>query len=58
MVARGRDAVDVAMATTYGSVRLAQLDVWADEVDELGLVLSGLNLGKTLRARGAMEAVR
>lgn len=46
------------MATTYGSVRLAQLDVWADEVDELGLVLSGLNLGKTLRARGAMEAVR
>ena len=58
VVARGRDAVDVAMATTYGSVRLAGLEVWADEVDDRGRVLSGLNLGKILRSRGAVEAAR
>jgi transglutaminase-like putative cysteine protease len=32
LVGRGRDALDVAMITTYGSPRLAQMTVWADEV--------------------------
>jgi len=31
LVGRGRDALDVAMVTTYGSPRLAQMTVWADE---------------------------
>jgi transglutaminase-like putative cysteine protease len=32
LIGRGRDALDVAMITTYGSPRLAQMTVWADEV--------------------------
>ena len=31
LVGRGRDALDVAMVTTYGSPHLAQMTVWADE---------------------------
>ena len=31
-IARGRDAVDVAMVTTYGSARLESMTVWADQV--------------------------
>lgn len=31
LIGRGRDALDVAMITTYGSPRLAQMIVWADE---------------------------
>jgi transglutaminase-like putative cysteine protease len=31
LVGRGRDALDVAMVTTYGSPRLARMTVWADE---------------------------
>ena len=31
LVGRGRDALDVAMVTAYGSPRLAQMTVWADE---------------------------
>jgi transglutaminase-like putative cysteine protease len=31
LVGRGRDALDVAMVTTYGSPRLAQMTVWAEE---------------------------
>lgn len=31
-IGRGRDAVDVAMVTTYGDASLAQMTVWADEV--------------------------
>jgi transglutaminase-like putative cysteine protease len=31
-IARGRDAVDVAMVTTYGSARLESMTVWADHV--------------------------
>jgi transglutaminase-like putative cysteine protease len=37
LIGRGRDALDVAMVTTYGSPRLQQMTVWADEVlDEQG----------------------
>jgi len=32
LVGRGRDALDVAMVTTYGSPHLVQMTVWADEV--------------------------
>ena len=31
LVGRGRDALDVAMVTTYGSPRLVQMTVWAEE---------------------------
>ncbi len=32
LVGRGRDALDVAMITTYGSPHLTKMTVWADEV--------------------------
>jgi transglutaminase-like putative cysteine protease len=32
LIGRGRDALDVAMVTTYGSPRFVQMTVWADEV--------------------------
>jgi transglutaminase-like putative cysteine protease len=31
-IARGRDAVDCAMLTTYGAAELKSMTVWADEV--------------------------
>lgn len=34
LIGRGRDAVDVAMATSYGAPQLAGMIVWADEVPE------------------------
>lgn len=34
LIGRGRDAVDVALTTAYGSARLSQMIVWADEIDE------------------------
>ncbi|MBA3946196.1 MAG: transglutaminase family protein [Herpetosiphonaceae bacterium] len=33
LIASGRDAVDVALATIYGSTKLANMTVWADLVD-------------------------
>ena len=32
VIARGRDAADVAMLTTFGQVLLVSMEVWADEV--------------------------
>lgn len=32
LIGRGRDALDVAMVTTYGSPRMERMTVWADEV--------------------------
>ncbi|GAC1434608.1 MAG: transglutaminase family protein [Ktedonobacteraceae bacterium] len=32
LIGRGRDALDVAMVTSYGSPRLQSMTVWADEV--------------------------
>lgn len=32
LIGRGRDAVDVAMVTTYGAAQLDRMTVWADEV--------------------------
>lgn len=34
LVGRGRDALDVAMLTTWGSVTLKDLTVWADQIEE------------------------
>src|SRR5947209_8780881 len=34
LIGRGRDALDVAMVTTYGSSRLQSMLVWADEVPD------------------------
>jgi transglutaminase-like putative cysteine protease len=33
LIATGRDAVDTAFNTSYGSTRLAKMKVWADQVD-------------------------
>ena len=35
LIGRGRDAVDVALTTTYGASRLTSLNVRADQVDEV-----------------------
>jgi len=32
LIARGRDAMDVAMVTSYGKLLLEQMTVWADEI--------------------------
>jgi transglutaminase-like putative cysteine protease len=32
VIARGRDAMDVAMVTSYGNLLLEQMTVWADEI--------------------------
>jgi transglutaminase-like putative cysteine protease len=32
VIGRGRDAVDVALTTSYGAARLVKMTVWADEV--------------------------
>jgi hypothetical protein len=31
-IGRGRDAIDVAMVTTYGAASLKRMIVWSDEV--------------------------
>ena len=36
-IARGRDALDVAMVTTYGASKFNSMTVWADEVKNDGL---------------------
>jgi transglutaminase-like putative cysteine protease len=37
LIARGRDAADVAMTTTFGNNTLTGFRVWTDEVDEDGI---------------------
>ncbi len=34
LIARGRDAVDIAFSTIYGSIELSHIEVWAEQVDE------------------------
>jgi transglutaminase-like putative cysteine protease len=36
VIARGRDALDAAMVTTWGAAQLQVMTVWADEVDNAG----------------------
>ena len=43
LIARGRDAVDIAFSTIYGSIELLNIQVWADQADEL-LSLSSILL--------------
>ena len=44
-IGRGRDAVDVAMVTTYGAASLRRMIVWADEVsDDAELTTASLAL--------------
>jgi transglutaminase-like putative cysteine protease len=33
LIGRGRDALDVAMVTTFGAPRLERMSVWADEIE-------------------------
>ena len=33
-IGRGRDAIDIAMVTTYGTATLETMSVWADEVSD------------------------
>ena len=34
LIARGRDASDVAIATTFGTAILEKFEVWTDEIEE------------------------
>jgi len=34
LIARGRDAADVAIATTFGQNTLESFKVWTDEIEE------------------------
>ena len=36
-IGRGRDAVDVAMVTTYGEATLERMTVWADEIEAVAV---------------------
>lgn len=36
VIARGRDALDAAMVTTWGAAELKLMEVWADEVTDVG----------------------
>jgi transglutaminase-like putative cysteine protease len=46
LIARGRDAVDIAFSTLYGDAELSTIQVWADQVDEQ-LSLSSVLLKNT-----------
>lgn len=46
LIAKGRDAVDVAFSTLYGSAQLTTFKVWADQVDDQ-LMLSSAPLQVT-----------
>ena len=43
LIARGRDAADVAIATTFGPNTLESFKVWTDEVTENGSVIPAVN---------------
>ena len=47
LIARGRDAVDVAIATTFGSNTLESFTVWADEIEE-SVAAAALNVSNQL----------
>jgi transglutaminase-like putative cysteine protease len=51
VIGRGRDALDVAMVTTFGTTTLKQMDVWADEV-------AGATLDATIAATSEQAEVR
>ena len=43
LIARGRDAADVAIATTFGPNKLESFKVWTDEVTESSSLSPALN---------------
>ena len=47
LIARGRDAVDVAIATTFGPNTLESFTIWADEIAE-NVPAAALNSGTQL----------
>ena len=54
LMARGRDAADVAMITAFGDYLLRYLKIWTDEIDES---LSESELVEALQWRPATEAL-
>ena len=52
VMARGRDAVDVALTTSFGPTMLRNFVVWTDEVDRADPIRSG-----SLRPAGLMYSV-
>ncbi len=55
VIGRGRDAVDVALTTSFGPLRLKQMTVWADEMARNGLQLPELvggQMGQRQEGRG------
>ncbi len=46
LIGRGRDALDVAMVTSYGSPRLVQMTVWTDEATADGTVITPVQIAK------------
>jgi transglutaminase-like putative cysteine protease len=44
VIARGRDAMDVAMVTSYGTLLLERMTVWADEILPVAATLGGRSL--------------
>ena len=56
VIARGRDAADVAIATTFGWHRLKQHIVWTDEVTEVTIVpqIAAESAGRMASDRGAI----
>ena len=52
IIGRGRDACDVALTTTYGAARLAQMTVWADEIG-VGAASAALPLNVAAKTGGA-----
>ncbi len=45
LIARGRDAADVAIATTFGPNTLESFKVWTDEVSEENTAHPGAAMG-------------
>jgi transglutaminase-like putative cysteine protease len=45
-IGRGRDAIDVAMVTTYGTATLEAMSVWADETSAAGALIAGETHGR------------
>ncbi len=58
LVGRGRDALDVAMITTYGAPRLAQMTVWADEVPSTATTVATTETPSADTANSAVPILR
>jgi transglutaminase-like putative cysteine protease len=41
LIARGRDAADVAISNTFGPTTLLSFKVWTDEISSVGTPLTG-----------------